>query len=204
MKLKIAIGLSVIVLACCIASFILPWYYLSKKETNLLPKQNVVFKWKYYQCQIGDKDKFDSINYDDIGICGFGTIGTFKMPDVAKILNTCLSFLVIGAAVALFTVLLQFVILLSPKLCRSCIWKVLSIAGSIATIVLLFISFFTLLGLPKAFKEDYILPCDDYWCDKVYGDDADYKWLPHAGWWTTLAACFFALCSGVMTLASSR
>jgi len=208
MKLKVAIGLSIIVLGCCIASFICPWYLVSRKEATLVTPGTVTFKWKYYTCKVGNDDtkiNLDpvKINYDELGACLVGGFGLATIEDAAKILNTCLSFLVIGAAVALFTVLLQFVILLSPKMCRSCIWKVLSIAGSIATIVLLFISFFTLLGFPKALKEDLLL-CEDRWCDKIYGDDADFKWLPHAGWWTTLAACFFALCSGVMTLASSR
>ncbi|KAN0039077.1 hypothetical protein ACTA71_001271 [Dictyostelium dimigraforme] len=162
-----------------------------------------------------------SLNYDDDDVNSnyiatkacvtLALVNPFNVDNVSKILNSSLSFLVIASALALGTALLQLILLLSPKLCRSCIWKLLCIGCSIATIVMLFISFFTFLGAPKAFKDDTEVlgvnlqgACEDRWCDRIIGNDDDFKWIPGGGWWSCLAGCFTALCAGIFTLASHR
>eukprot|EP01132_Coremiostelium_polycephalum_P004703 gene4703-5875_t len=205
MKLKVGIGFSVVVLVGCIIGFALPWYQIKQKGNF---KLDVDFKWKNYVCKRPDVDD-KSFEYDEINLIGCLPLMIDEYKNVEKIMSTCLTFLTIGAAVSLGTILLQIIILLSPKLCRSCIWKVLCIGTAIAAVVLLFISFFTFLGLPKAFKDDYNLVsyntfCEDRWCDKILGDDDNYRWIPGGGWWAVLAACFFAFVGGVFTLASQR
>eukprot|EP01133_Synstelium_polycarpum_P015674 gene15674-18624_t len=209
MKLKIGIALSVVVLVGCIIGFALPWYQITKKEQKIfvttIDAVTTYFSWQKYKC-VSDGDTIETYNYDDIGIkCGV----LVELPKVKQIMSACLSFLAIGAGLALGTALLQLIILLSPKLCRSCVWKILCIGCSMATIAVLFVSFFTLLGLPKAFNDD-IPGCDlqneddQRWCKKIYGSDDDYKWIPGGGWWATLVATATALCAGIFTLASHR
>ncbi|KAM9958925.1 hypothetical protein ACTFIW_012515 [Dictyostelium discoideum] len=220
MKLKIGIALSVIVLVCCIISFALPWYQIEKKETKILDKVVVQYSWKKFSCQTDGEDKL-TLNYDDDEIdtnsiatklcVASALVNPLSVDNISKILNSSLSFLVIASALALGTALLQLILLLSPKLCRSCVWKLLCIGCSIATIVMLFISFFTFLGAPKAFYDDtevlsanLLGACEERWCDKIIGDDDDFKWLPGGGWWSTLCGCFTALVAGIFTLASHR
>ncbi|KAK5578822.1 hypothetical protein RB653_008495 [Dictyostelium firmibasis] len=218
MKLKIGIALSVLVLVCCIVSFALPWYQILKKEGKVSKEVVVNYEWKKFSCQIDGNDK-TTLNYDDddvldsdyiaIKACvALAGVSPFSVDNISKILNSSLSFLVIAAALALGTALLQLILLLSPKLCRSCIWKLLCIGCSIATIVMLFISFFTFLGAPKAFENDTptILQatCDDRWCNKIIGSDDYYRWIPGGGWWACLSGCFLSLVSGLFTLASHR
>ncbi|EFA77614.1 transmembrane protein [Heterostelium album PN500] len=206
MKLKIGIFLSLTVLAACIVGFALPWYDIRVDHVFGDDQNKATFKWQNYVCEdTGDSDSKTTIKYTENGSC-LPIITLNKLSEVAKIMNTCLSFLTIGAALALGTALLQLVIFLSPKLCRSCVWKLLCIGCSIASIVTLFISFFTIFGLPKAFDDDSngINICQDRWCDKIYGSDDDTKWMPGGGWFATLVACFLALCSGIFTLASHR
>ncbi|KAN0021712.1 hypothetical protein ACTFIU_003856 [Dictyostelium citrinum] len=220
MKLKIGIALSVIVLVCCVISFALPWYQIQKKETKIVNEVVVQYNWKKFSCQIDGEDKH-SLNYDDDDVnqnsiatkacVALALVNPFSVENISKILNSSLSFLVIASALAIGTALLQLILLLSPKLCRSCIWKLLCIGCSIATIVMLFISFFTFLGAPKAFYDDtevlganLLGACEERWCDKIIGDDDTFKWIPGGGWWSCLAGCFTALCAGIFTLASHR
>ncbi|GAM21417.1 hypothetical protein SAMD00019534_045920 [Acytostelium subglobosum LB1] len=203
MKLKIGIALSVVVVIGCVIGFILPWYQI----TYNIPFSNndavATFRWKDYKCEIGDNS--NTLKYDKLESCAGITILN-KMEKTGQIFDTCLSFLVIGAALSLGAGLLQLILLLSPKLCRSIVWKILCIGTSCAAVAILFISFFTLLGLPKAFNDDSngFNSCKDRWCKNIYGSDDNFKWIPGGGWWATLVACFFALCSGLFTLASNR
>ncbi|EGG14921.1 transmembrane protein [Cavenderia fasciculata] len=212
MKLKIGIGLQVLVLVGCIIGFALPWYQIKRSSYEIglsnIDEAVTYFRWKDVQCVVGGEEESKE-SYSDASSCPlFLTTKpiyvTNEFDDVAKILNTCLSFLVIGAALALGTALLQLILLLSPKLCRSIIWKILCIGCSMATIAILFVSFFTLFGMPKALDDDIVFCLDDAWCDKIYGSSDGYSWMPGGGWWATLAACFTALCAGLFTLVSSR
>ncbi|EGC30150.1 hypothetical protein DICPUDRAFT_158154 [Dictyostelium purpureum] len=214
MKLKIGIALQVVVLVGIVIALILPWYEIKLKE-NTFTKQTVVnYKWKEFSCQVEGTDKL-TVKYDSDDIIDNAAIGAcvaragvnpFKTEEISTVLNSCLSFLVIAGALALGTALLQIILLVSPKLCRSCVWKLLCIGCAIAGVVMLFISFFTLLALPKKFDEDTsnLSVCKERWCDKIIGNDDDYRWIPGGGWWAALAACFTAFCAGIFTLASNR
>ncbi|GAM17894.1 hypothetical protein SAMD00019534_010690, partial [Acytostelium subglobosum LB1] len=215
MKLKIGIFLSLFVIAGCILSFSFAWFQITRKPTFKKDQADASFYWLNYRCQTSFSVS-TSLNHSitsitqsllihSITFCDSIVISN-EMTKTGQIFSTSLSFLTIGTALALATCLLQLIIFLSPKACRSCMWKMMCIGCACGTVATLFIAFFAIFGLPSAFNNDELTTsyCRDRWCSNIYGQDNLYRWMPGGGWWAALGACFLALCSCLFTVASHR
>jgi len=127
--------------------------------------------------------------------------GSTTYPDNSqqkKIFSASLSFLTIGGAVLLGFIVL--ILLRAFAFQDSSIIKLLTLGAGIAAVVLLMISFFTFLGINKAFDSDYDGICiggDNSSCKKFMGSFSNavwtIKWGGGPGFWVLLVAIVLTL-----------
>jgi len=134
---------------------------------------------------------------------------------VAQTMNTILSFLTIGGAIAVGLVVGQFILLCCcdswSKVDR--MWKMLLVLASLAVTAMLCVAFFTLFNITQSFKQDGAcgflgFDANTLYCQSFRGSQSgtfgSVFWTPYNGWWLCLAAIVCSLLSSAGTFASHR
>jgi len=207
MHLKVALGATIVAIGLVIGAWATEWYRINFDHTNILGDADGE-SWKFYCDHLtaspdGGDTQNHKYNQDP------------KFPKVADTFSTCLTFLTVGGAVLIGAGVITALRLFFDF--KSKIWTWIVILGTIAAEVLLCISFFTFLNMPKALADDHWPECstsliggpyNQYMCDKILGKDNDYdggtlQWLPGVGWWLLLGAIVFGAIASGETLKSA-
>lgn len=200
MKLKGSMICGVIGVGLLVGAYATSWYRL---DSNSLIKTTTTFFWQKVTVKAGDSTK--SAKYDDAGL-----------DHIKDTFASVLTFMTIGTAVLLASVVLNALRVWLKFGKGSRIMKYIAIIIAVAAVVLLGIAWTTFFNITKAFKDDTWPSCYDisstsaqYNCKSLmgkhnYSSSRDYKWRPDIGWFLCIAGFVFAGISMGAVLSSRR
>eukprot|EP00026_Physarum_polycephalum_P018665 Phypoly_transcript_20329.p1 GENE.Phypoly_transcript_20329~~Phypoly_transcript_20329.p1 ORF type:complete len:193 (+),score=22.96 Phypoly_transcript_20329:89-667(+) len=175
---------AVIAFALVIVSWATNWYTVSGTQANI--------HFKYYWSHLTITIAGDSLSTDYL-----------SNSHTKKIFDSSLSFLTIGGVALLAFIAATALNLLFKD---SKIVKLLVIAAGIVSIVFFCISFFTFLGINKAFHDDGVCGPDapggknDDYCHKFVGKSGNEKWNGGPGFWVLLGAIVLTIGASLSAL----
>jgi len=218
MRLKLALAAALIALGLCVGAWATSWYviddnYAAPGLTSTTYNTTYKFYWQDFIETTATIAKSSTSS----------TATTYKYkpsssldksyPQIATTFTNCLTFLTVGAALVLATLVFQGL----REFCKlgkgSKFCKLFGFLVVIAATVLLAVAFFSFLNITKAFASDQWGSCntsyDNVNCNTLIGDSPntilgvthDYSWKPDVGWWLLLGALFvsFFAVGGVLS-----